>query len=145
MKIGMISSEGGDLIEALNVIDAFRGHSVFSITYDVPHIKDFEDKRIERSYFVGMGKTRFRLFFRLLLGSFKFILVFASEKPDILFSTGSEIAIPAFYIGKYLFGAKLVFIETIAKFYEPSNTGKWIYPIADLFIVPWESLLRAYG
>jgi len=145
VKIGVVSSEGGHLIEALNILDSFEGNDIFSITYDVPHIKDFSDPRIKRTYFVGMGKTRLRLFFRLLFSTFKFIRIFIKEKPKILFSTGSEIAIPAFYIGKLFFGTKLIFVESIAKFHEPSVTGKVIYPIADLFMVPWQSLLKAYG
>lgn len=145
MKIGIISSEGGHLIEALNLLDSFEGNQMFSITYDVPHIKDFRDPRIQKTYFVGMGKTTFRLFFRLFFSTFKFIRIFIKERPKILFSTGSEIAIPAFYISKILFGTKLIFMETIAKFDEPSLTGRFVYPVTDLFFVPWESLLCVYG
>jgi UDP-N-acetylglucosamine:LPS N-acetylglucosamine transferase len=66
------------------------------------------------------------------------------EKPDALFSTGSEIAIPAFYIGKFLFGAKLIFLESIARIKDISLTGKVLLPIVNLFLVQWEELLHKY-
>ena len=71
--------------------------------------------------------------------------IFLKEKPKVLFSTGAEIAIPSFYIGKFLFRTKLIYLECSAQVYSPSLTGRWVYPISDLFLVQWESLLQHYG
>jgi beta-1,4-N-acetylglucosaminyltransferase len=71
--------------------------------------------------------------------------ILLKERPDVVISTGGgEIAIPFCYAGK-LMGAKVVFIETLARVTTRSAAGKLIYPIADLFLVQWESLLKLYG
>ena len=81
----------------------------------------------------------------LIVGILKIFFIFLKERPRILFSTGAEIAIPSFYIGKFLFRTKLIYLECSAQVYHPSLTGRWVYPITDLFLVQWESLLRQYG
>ena len=46
-------------------------------------------------------------------------------------------------IGKIL-GSKIIYIETFANIHTKTATGRLIYPIADLFIVQWESMLKVY-
>jgi hypothetical protein len=46
-------------------------------------------------------------------------------------------------IGK-LFGSKIIYIETFANMYTKTVTGKLLYPIADLFIVQWDSMKKLY-
>ena len=43
-----------------------------------------------------------------------------------------------------LFGSKVVFIESFAKRYDANLSGKMVYPIADVFMVQWESMLEVY-
>ena len=81
----------------------------------------------------------------MIAGILTIVYVFLKERPRVLFSTGAEIAIPAFYIGKLLFRTKLIYLECSAQVDHRSLTGRWVYPIADLFLVQWESLLSQYG
>ena len=81
----------------------------------------------------------------LVSGILKILFIFLKERPRVLFSTGAEIAIPSFYIGKFIFQTKLIYLESGAQVFSPSLTGKWVYPIADLFLVQWEPLLKHYG
>jgi len=145
MKIGIISSEGGHLAEAFNFREILEGHDVFLVTYRVPHAESFSDNIVKRYYFLRMGATNIVLFFNMILNVFMIFKIFFREKPDILYSAGSEIAIPAFYIGKFFFKTRLIFIETITKVTEGSKTGRAVYSITDIFIVPWRELLRVYG
>jgi UDP-N-acetylglucosamine:LPS N-acetylglucosamine transferase len=78
-------------------------------------------------------------------GVVKIFLILLKERPDILFSTGSEIAAPAFYLGKFFYRTRLIYLECSAQVYRPSLTGRFIYPITDLFLVQWEPLLKRYG
>ncbi|MCK5494657.1 MAG: capsular biosynthesis protein, partial [Candidatus Omnitrophica bacterium] len=81
----------------------------------------------------------------LIKTSIKAIKILIKERPDVIISTGGgEIAVPFSYIGKLL-GAKVIFIETLARITAPSGGGKLVYPVADLFLVQWESLLQKYG
>ena len=81
----------------------------------------------------------------LIMTLIKAVKILLKEKPDVIISTGGgEIAVPFCYIGKVL-GAKVIFIETLTRLTTPSGGGKLVYPIADLFLVQWESLLNRYG
>ena len=46
-------------------------------------------------------------------------------------------------IGKIL-GSKIIYIESFANIKTKTITGKLLYPIADKFIVQWESMLELY-
>ena len=47
------------------------------------------------------------------------------------------------YIGK-IFRKKIIFIETFANRNTKSVAGKLVYPIADVFVVQWEEMLKLY-
>ena len=64
-------------------------------------------------------------------------------RPDVVVTTGTHTAVPMCYIAK-LFGKKVIFIETFANSKTKTMAGKMIYPIADVFIVQWEEMLKLY-
>ena len=70
--------------------------------------------------------------------------VLREQRPDVVVSTGSEIAIPVFYLAKLL-GMKTVFIETCSRVQMPTGTGRLVYPISDVFLVQWPEMLSSYG
>jgi len=65
------------------------------------------------------------------------------ERPNVVISTGAG-AIVLFCIFAKLLGAKLIFLESMAKVVKPTWTGKLLYPFADLFLVQWPGLLKFY-
>ena len=69
--------------------------------------------------------------------------VMKAVRPKVVISTGSNIAVPLFYVGK-LMGCKLVFIETRAHVYSKSLTGKLVCGICDTVIVQWPEMLEVY-
>ncbi len=136
-KIGLVCSHGGHFTELLQVREAFEGYPTFLLTY-----KEESTSNQEKTYYIlNIGRSPIGFFF----GIIKIFFILLKESPSILFSTGSEIAIPCFYIGKFLFRTKLVYLECSAQVYQPSMTGRWLYPITDLFLVQWEPLLKRYG
>ena len=64
-------------------------------------------------------------------------------RPKYIITTGTHTAVPMCYIGK-LFGSKIIFIETFANKNTKTLSGKLIYPIANLFLVQWEEMLKLY-
>lgn len=136
-KIGLICSPGGHFVEVLQLLDALEGHPIFFLTYT-------EKATLNRknTYYI-MNFARNPLY--LIIGIAKILFIFLKERPKVLFSTGSEIALPCFYIGKFLFRTELIYLECSAQVYHPSLTGRWVYPITDLFLVQWEPLLKQYG
>ncbi len=99
-KIGLICSAGGHYTEMLQLWEAFEGYPKFLLTYREITTKDQKD-----AYYV---ENIFRGPLAFIKGIAKTFMILLRERPDILFSTGSEIAAPAFYFGKLLFGAQTV-------------------------------------
>ena len=71
------------------------------------------------------------------------IYLYFKIHPDYIITTGTHTAGPICYLGK-IFGSKIIYIETFANMSTKTITGKFIYPIADLFVVQWESMLALY-
>jgi UDP-N-acetylglucosamine:LPS N-acetylglucosamine transferase len=70
-------------------------------------------------------------------------LVWISFRPSVIISTGGGLAIPIFFWGK-LFGSKLIYIETRARVYTKSITGKILYPLCNKIIVQWPEMQQLY-
>lgn len=79
----------------------------------------------------------------LIKNLFLAIKILHSEKPDFLISTGAGVSVPFIYIAK-MFGIKTVYVESFARIYDMSLSGKLVYPIADHFIARWPELAAKY-
>jgi len=136
MKIALVCSHGGHLSEMLQLIEAFEGHETFFVTYDSTRTRGLERKYLLRN--IGTNPLVMAQAFLSTL------IILLKEKPKLIVSTGSEIAIPAFYLARIL-QIKTVFIESWTRVDRPTGTGKIVYPVSDLFLVQWKSLLKKYG
>ncbi len=65
------------------------------------------------------------------------------ERPDVVITTGASVVV-FFSIFTKLLGAKLIFLESMAKVEKPTLTARLLYPFADLFIVQWPNLLKFF-
>ncbi len=140
MKICLVCSHGGHFVELMQLLDAFEGNNYFFATYSSEATKNLKNAYLIK--FEGWDLKGKILLMKCIIKTAQILL---KEKPDVIVSTGGgEIAVPFCYIGKIL-GAKVIFIETLTRTTTPSGGGKFIYPIADLFLVQWESLLKKYG
>lgn len=137
LKIALVSSHGGHLTEVLALKEVFDRHETFFITYE-----GTTPSELKPAYTIG---RYFKNPFSFVAVWFRLISIFRKEKPDLIFSTGAEIAFPVFYVAKFLFGCKLIYLECSAQVTTPSLTGRIVYPITDLFLVQWEALLKHYG
>lgn len=139
MKICLVCSHGGHLTETLQLLPALAGHDFFFATYH--SARDREVEQIARAYFTqNIGKSPWRMA-RALPWAFT---VIKNEKPQIILSLGSEIALPFFYLGRLL-GIKTIFIESWCRVENLSLTGRLVYPVADEFWVQWPGLLESAG
>lgn len=140
MKICLVCSHGGHLVQMKRLLDAFEGHDFFFVSYNSEATKNLKNAYLIK--FEGWDLKGKIYLFKYIL---KAVQILLKEKPDLIVSTGGgEIAVPFCYIGKIL-RAKVIFIETLARINEQSAGGKYIYPISDLFLVQWKSLLKKYG
>ena len=139
MKIALICTHGGHLTEILQLLDAFSGYEIFFATHHSHRDEDL--LQIAPAYLSdNIGVSPWRLF-RSIFWAFH---ILRKERPDVILSTGAEIALPFFYVGKLL-GMKTIFIEGLFRVENISRTGRLVYPLADAFFVQWPELLRICG
>ena len=62
----------------------------------------------------------------------------------ILLSTGAGPIVPFALVGRFIFGCRVIFVETITRIEEPSMTGKIMYKIAHEFYFQWKSLRKFF-
>lgn len=136
MKIALACSHGGHLTEILQLMDAFEGHDIFFITYETPQSVELGKKYTLKN----LGKNPYRF----IACCPRIISILMEERPDLIISTGSEIAIPVFYIA-WILSIKTMFIESLCRVKEPSLTGKIVYPVAGTFLVQWVELQAKFG
>lgn len=137
MKIALVCSHGGHLTEILEMKDAYEGQDAFFITYDDERTKILPH-RAYRLTNIGTSKKE------MFISSVKILGILLREKPSIVISTGSEIAIPSIILAKLL-GIKTIFIESVCRVNSKSGTGKIVYWFSDVFLVQWPQLCNVYG
>ena len=144
MKVLFISSTGGHLNELLQLKPLFNKYDSYLITEKTKSTKSLKDKYNNVHYLVyGTKDHLFKYIFKFFYNIIKSFVLFIKIRPNVIVTTGTHTAVPMCYIGK-LFRRKIIYIETFANSETKTMTGKLIYPIADKFIVQWESMLKLY-
>lgn len=137
MKICLTSSAGGHLNQLLKLLPVV-GKDIFFIT-SARHMK-----KTLGGYKIYYMQDPGRKSWKFLVDAVRSFSILLKERPTAVITTGAGIAVPTCLIAKIFFGSKIIFIESLSRVESPSMTGKTLYPIADLFIVQWKSLLKFY-
>ncbi len=140
MKLCLVCSHGGHFVEMNQLLGAFDNYNYFYVTYESDATKELKNAYLIK--FDGWNMIGKILLIKTII---KAIQILLKEKPNVIITTGGgEIAVPFCYVGK-MFGIKVIYIDTLARVMTKSAGGKLVYPIADTFLVQWESLLKIYG
>lgn len=136
-KICIVSSCGGHLTEVRMLMPVYSSYDHFYVLNDKTLLSnDIKDK----TYFISHSERDLK-FFKNLWEAFK---ILKSERPSVLLSTGAGPIVPFALIGKFLFGIKTIYIETIASVEKPSLTGRIMYYLGDFFFYQWPGLERYF-
>ena len=144
-KVLFISSTGGHLSEMLQLSSLFEKYEYHIITEKDEVSKALKEKYKEKISYLPYG-TRAKMFsyiFKYFYLCIKTIYYYIKIRPKVIVTTGTHTAGPMCYLGK-IFGSKIIYIETFANTNKKTATGRLLYPIADLFIVQWEEMLKLY-
>ena len=146
MRILCIASGGGHIEEMIACLDALAGHEVVLAHYGTRTFRDFSDPRVARhiGIFRG-GEGGLRLLIGTALSVFQWLWLLVRFRPHVIFSTGAELAIIPFWVGRLVFRARCIFLESAARDRVASGTGRFVYPIASAFFVQREGVLACYG
>lgn len=137
-KLLFISASGGHLEQLLMLKPLMEKYKSVVVS-EKTRIKDDNV-----DYFmVQAGAKHKPVLIRMLINFIIAFFIFVKERPTHIISTGGIIVVPFVYFSK-LTKSKLIFIETFARMYDTTRTGRFMYKHADLFIVQWKSLLKHY-
>lgn len=136
-KICLISSSGGHYEQLKMLSPLSKKYHVFWVTEKAEYAS-------KADYYMMQTGLKDKLFiFKMIINTFRTLRIWIKEKPDYVITTGTMIALPAAFLAKLL-RKKLIYIETFARVYDGTRTGKLLYKYADLFIIQWEMLKDIY-
>lgn len=141
MKACFIASSGGHWEELMCLKE-------IAIDYDSVYVTEeggqASDSNFEKIYILPQINRYEKNFLWHFIKLFKNAAkIMFKEKPDFIITTGALIVFP-FCVYAKLMRKKIIYIESFARVHNKSLTGKLVYPMADLFLVQWESLLQVY-
>lgn len=137
IKLCMISSSGGHY-EELSTLKVLKDeYFMFWVTEKTDYSSPAD------YYLLQTGLRDFLAPFRMAINLHRSIRIWSREKPDVVITTGTMIALPMCMIAKIL-RKKVIFIESFARVHDGTRTGRFMYRFADLFIYQWESLGELY-
>ncbi|MGV3004507.1 PssD/Cps14F family polysaccharide biosynthesis glycosyltransferase [Aerococcus urinaeequi] len=136
-KICLISSSGGHFEQLKMLKKLEHKYDIYWVTEKTEYVE-------KADYFLrqtGLKDKKYKS--KTLLNLFDSIKIWKKEKPDIVITTGTLVALPMLFLAK-LFRKKIIYIETFARVYDGTKAGKLMYKYADLFIYQWEQLEEVY-
>jgi UDP-N-acetylglucosamine:LPS N-acetylglucosamine transferase len=130
-KVLAVASAGGHWTELMLIKEAFEG-------CDVAFVCTMEMYRSEVShsrFYAIPGVSRlYKRYIPISIAKLLWILI--KEKPEVVITTGSAPGMLALLFGK-LFGARTVWIDSIANVEKMSFSGKMAKNFADLWLTQW--------
>lgn len=152
------SNEGGHFSQLMALHNLFGKHDTVIVTdnkmanKDIPALRDVKEIEFAMAFADYRRKLKERHKKNMTLWSYlpaywdlfkQCNRIWKMYRPKVVISTGSNIAVPLAIISK-LHGGKFVYIESRAKVYSKTISGKLIGGISDKVIVQWPEMVEVY-
>ncbi len=143
-KIILICSDGGHLAQILELKELFTQYDYLLISEKTEATIELKEKYNIR-FLKGRpkGERGIMFWFSVLANMFLSLRLLLTHYPKVIITTGSHTAVPMCILGK-LFFVKVVWILSYARINTKAKSASLIYPIADKFIVQWETAQKLY-
>ncbi len=147
-KIMAVASAGGHWVQLMRLSPAWRGLRVCYVSTDAglgPALRAAAEAggAPEPGFAAVTEASRWEKR-RLVLQLAQIALIVWRERPDVIVTTGAAPGYFALRIGR-LFGARTVWIDSMANAEELSLSGRKAGRHADLWLTQWEHLARPEG
>ena len=139
LQIFLAASAGGHLSQLLKLHDICQGYDSFYVSTD-PVVVD-KLKKLSKTYIVGECNRQHPL--KTLMVMAKCIKIVLKERPSVVISTGAAPGCLLCIIAK-IFGAKIVWLDSIANTEKLSLSGSIIRPFANLILSQWPEVAAKY-
>lgn len=144
-KVLFISSMGGHLTEMMQLKSIFKDYDYKIVTEKHKSTIKYKARYKSKIDYLSTGNKDHLLKYVFVApyNIIKSFIIFVKFKPDVVLTTGAHTCVPMCYFAK-LFRKKVIYIESFANIETKTLTGRLVYPIADVFIVQWKSMLKLY-
>jgi UDP-N-acetylglucosamine:LPS N-acetylglucosamine transferase len=139
LKICLAASAGGHISQLLKLSSSWNGHETFCVT--TTEVVRNKLNKLGEVYVVGECNRQHLV--RVIAVLVRCIRIVLRERPDVIISTGAAAGCMLCFLGK-MFGAKVIWIDSITNVERISLSGRMVRYIADLFLVQWPELVRMY-
>jgi UDP-N-acetylglucosamine:LPS N-acetylglucosamine transferase len=134
----LVCSSGGHLLQLHALAGAWRPFVRSWVSFDKSDVRSLlRDEQVVFAY----GPTN-RNVKNLLRNVWLAFSVVRRTRPKVILTTGAGVAVPFSWIGR-LFGARVVYVESLTRIESPSLSCRLIRPVADRVYVQWPELLPA--
>jgi beta-1,4-N-acetylglucosaminyltransferase len=134
----LVCSSGGHLLQLVSLEPAWQGFSRTWVTFDKSDARSL--LRSERVVFAyGPTNRSIKNFLRNLWLAWRLL---RDVRPRVVLTTGAGVAVPFAWIGA-LFGAQVVYVESLTRIRDASLSCRLIRPVADRVYVQWPELREA--
>jgi UDP-N-acetylglucosamine--N-acetylmuramyl-(pentapeptide) pyrophosphoryl-undecaprenol N-acetylglucosamine transferase len=148
VRICLAGSGGGHVRQLLDLEPFWHDQDFFFVTEDTALGRTLQGQH--RTYLLphfAWGQVRLGSPFRMLAAAFKSFFLSARiilrERPTVLVSEGAGAVYPVVLWAKLL-GARIIIIDSLARFEAPSLFGRLAGPLADDMIVQAQGLKAAF-
>ena len=142
-KVIFVSSSGGHLTEILSLRELFKEYEYLLVTEKIDITKSLKEQYNVEYLVYGPNRNIFKYLVNFFKNIVRCIKIVRKFRPDTIVTTGAQVGGIMCTIGK-IFGAKIIYIESVARINTLSKTGKLVYKFADKFYVQWEALTKKY-
>lgn len=138
-EICLVCSSGGHLTEIMLLCRFVDPSRIVFAT----HRSDMSESLANKVYSPQYGERWWQVLFTMISGFVVAARFLVRTRPRWIISTGAEIAVPFFVVGKML-GIRTIFVESYTRVTRLSRTGMLLLPLSDSFFVQWASLYEMY-
>lgn len=139
-KVMAIASGGGHWVQMRRLKAAFDGLDVAFVSVKPSYAEDVPGYRFHTVRDVNRwDKWGFVVLIAQLL------VILWKERPDVVITTGSAPGFIALRLAKQLFGAKTLWMDSIANCEQMSSSGHRARRFADVWLTQWQHLQSADG
>jgi len=138
-RICLAASAGGHLSQLLLLQPIWLGAEV--VCASTGHMVQEKLETIGKTYIVGECNRQHPI--KTLAVLIRCLRIILQERPEVVISTGAAAGFLMCFWGK-LFGAKVVWVDSIANAEKLSMSGRMIRPFADLILSQWQNVAARY-
>jgi hypothetical protein len=136
IKLLAVASQGGHLIQLMRLKPVFD-------QYDASYISNQHHDGMEQNYTAIVDANQ-NSKFKLLLLFMQMLWIMIRKRPDVVISSGAAPGYFALMLGK-MFGAKTIWLDSIANAEELSMSGQRVGKFADLWLTQWPEVAYENG